>query len=33
MKAVLLDEFGGLEVMKVGEAERPVPVEGRCWSR
>jgi putative PIG3 family NAD(P)H quinone oxidoreductase len=29
MKAVLLDEFGGLEVMKVGEAERPVPVEGQ----
>ena len=25
MKAVLIDEFGGVEVLKVGEAERPAP--------
>ena len=25
MKAVLLDGFGGLEVLKVGEAEKPAP--------
>jgi NADPH2:quinone reductase len=29
MKAVLLDGFGGLEVMKVGEAEKPAPGEGQ----
>ena len=29
MKAVLLDGFGGLEVMKVGEAEKPVAGEGQ----
>jgi len=28
MKAVLLDGFGGLEVLKVGEAEKPSPKEG-----
>ncbi|PLX78286.1 MAG: NADPH:quinone oxidoreductase [Desulfuromonas sp.] len=28
MKAVLLDEFGGLEVLKVGETEKPSPKEG-----
>lgn len=28
MKAVLLDGFGGIEVLKVGEVERPVPKEG-----
>lgn len=25
MKAVLMDEFGGAEVLKIGEAEKPVP--------
>jgi putative PIG3 family NAD(P)H quinone oxidoreductase len=29
MKAVLLDGFGGLEVLKVGEAERPRPGDGQ----
>jgi putative PIG3 family NAD(P)H quinone oxidoreductase len=29
MKAVVLDGFGGLEVLKVREAERPVPGEGQ----
>jgi putative PIG3 family NAD(P)H quinone oxidoreductase len=29
MKAVLLDGFGGLEVLKVGEAEKPTPAEGQ----
>jgi putative PIG3 family NAD(P)H quinone oxidoreductase len=29
MKAVLLEGFGGLEVMKVGETEKPAPVEGQ----
>ncbi|AJY68934.1 NADPH:quinone oxidoreductase [Geobacter sulfurreducens] len=29
MKAVLLDGFGGLDVLKVGEAERPKPAEGQ----
>ncbi|RNC71361.1 MAG: NAD(P)H-quinone oxidoreductase [Desulfuromonadales bacterium] len=29
MKAVLLDGFGGIEVLKVGEAARPVPAEGQ----
>ena len=29
MKAVLLEGFGGLEVLKVGEAEQPVPKEGQ----
>ncbi|MDO3377372.1 NAD(P)H-quinone oxidoreductase [Geoalkalibacter halelectricus] len=28
MKAVLLEGFGGIEVLKVGEAQRPVPKEG-----
>ena len=25
MKAVLLDEFGGLDVLKVGEVDKPSP--------
>jgi NADPH2:quinone reductase len=29
MKAVLLAGFGGVEMLKVGEAERPVPKEGQ----
>jgi len=29
MKAVLLDGFGGLDVMKIGTAEKPVPAEGQ----
>jgi putative PIG3 family NAD(P)H quinone oxidoreductase len=29
MKAVLLDGFGGLDVMKVGEAEKPLPGAGQ----
>ena len=29
MRAVLLDGFGGLEVLKVGEAEKPSPGEGQ----
>jgi len=29
MKAVLLDGFGGVEMLKVGEAQRPVPKEGQ----
>ena len=29
MKAVLLEGFGGIEVLKVGEAQRPVPGEGQ----
>lgn len=29
MKAVLMDGFGGIEVLKVGEAERPAPGEGQ----
>lgn len=29
MKAALLDGFGGLDVLKVGETERPVPVENQ----
>ncbi|GAM09003.1 quinone oxidoreductase PIG3 [Geobacter sp. OR-1] len=29
MKAVLMDGFGGVEVMKIGEVERPVPGEGQ----
>jgi len=33
MKAVLLDGFGGLEVMKVGETERPAPKEGEVLIR
>jgi len=28
MKAVLMDEFGGLEVLKIGETEKPAPKEG-----
>src|SRR5210317_1959370 len=28
MKAVLMDEFGGLEVLKVGETAKPSPKEG-----
>jgi len=29
MKAVLLSEFGGAEVLRIGEAERPVPGNGQ----
>ncbi|HAD03259.1 MAG TPA: NADPH:quinone oxidoreductase, partial [Desulfuromonas sp.] len=29
MKAVLLSGFGGSEVMKLGEVERPVAAEGQ----
>src|SRR6185369_3559436 len=29
MKAVLLAGFGGVEMLKVGEAERPRPAEGQ----
>ncbi len=29
MKAVLMDAFGGVEVLKVGEAEKPAPGEGQ----
>lgn len=29
MKAVLMDGFGGVEVLKIGEAVRPVPAEGQ----
>ena len=29
MKAVLLEGFGGLDVLKIGEVERPVPGEGQ----
>jgi len=29
MKAVLMDGFGGIEVLKLGEVERPVPGEGQ----
>ena len=29
MKAALLDGFGGLDVLKVGEAEKPVPAENQ----
>jgi len=29
MKAVLMDGFGGLEVLKLGEVDRPVPGEGQ----
>lgn len=29
MKAVLMDEFGGVDVLKVGEIDRPVPKEGQ----
>src|SRR5512138_40724 len=29
MKAVLLDGFGGIEVLKVGEIEKPAPQEGQ----
>ncbi|MFA7402833.1 MAG: NAD(P)H-quinone oxidoreductase [Pelobacteraceae bacterium] len=29
MKAVLMDAFGGVEVLKVGEAEKPNPAEGQ----
>lgn len=33
MKAVLLDEFGGVEVLKVGEIEKPSPKEGEVLVR
>ena len=33
MKAVLLEGFGGLDVLKVGEAERPKPAEGQVLVR
>ena len=29
MKAVLMDSFGGVDVLKVGEAEKPSPAEGQ----
>jgi len=29
MKAVMLEGFGGVEVMKIGEAEKPTPKEGQ----
>ncbi|HZV81435.1 MAG TPA: NAD(P)H-quinone oxidoreductase, partial [Geobacteraceae bacterium] len=29
MKAVLLDGFGGVEVMKVGEVAKPAPGDGQ----
>ena len=29
MKAVLMDSFGGVEVLKVGEAQKPSPGEGQ----
>jgi len=29
MKAVLMDAFGGVEVLKIGEAEKPAPAEGQ----
>ena len=29
MKAVLMEGFGGVEVLKLGEAERPVAGEGQ----
>lgn len=29
MKAVLMDGFGGVDVLKIGEAARPVPAEGQ----
>ena len=29
MKAVLMDEFGGVEVLKVGEIDKPTPQEGQ----
>jgi len=33
MKAVLLEGFGGVEVMKIGEAEKPAPKEGQVLLR
>ncbi|MEI6703556.1 MAG: NAD(P)H-quinone oxidoreductase, partial [Deltaproteobacteria bacterium] len=29
MKAVLMEGFGGVDVLKVGEAEKPTPGEGQ----
>lgn len=29
MRAVLIDAFGGVDVLRVGEAEKPVPAEGQ----
>ena len=29
MKAVMLDGFGGVDVLKVGEVERPIPAENQ----
>ena len=29
MKAVLMNEFGGVEVLKVGEVDKPTPKEGQ----
>ena len=29
MKAVLMEGFGGVDVLKVGEAEKPAPGEGQ----
>ena len=33
MKAVLMEGFGGVEVLKVGEAPKPVPAEGQVLIR
>ena len=33
MKAVLMDGFGGVEVLKVGEADKPVAAEGQVLVR
>jgi len=33
MKAVLMDGFGGVEVLKIGEVERPVPGDGQVLVR
>jgi hypothetical protein len=30
-KAVRYDEFGGIDVLRVDEVERPVPGMGRSW--
>ncbi len=29
MKAVLMDAFGSVDVLRIGEAEKPVPAEGQ----
>ena len=33
MKAVLMEGFGGVEVLNVGEAPKPVPAEGQVLIR